>query len=121
VPRYNFEIMHLNHRYISSIACPLLSSKISLLLNVCLIVLLIMIFFVLLGLSFPFLHPYHAHKLDLCSTPYVFLGYSSSYLGYRCLDLASQCIYVSRHVRFHENVFPLAKSEQIAPPISTST
>jgi hypothetical protein len=80
-----------------------------------------MIFYVLLGLSFPFLRPHHAHKLDFCSTPCVFLGYSSSYLGYHCLDLASQRIYFSRHVCFCENVFLLAKSEQIAPPTSTST
>jgi len=42
--------------------------------------------------DFSFLHPFHAHKLDLCSSPYVFLGYSSSHLGYHCLNLASQHI-----------------------------
>ena len=72
-------------------------------------------------LCFPFLHPYHAHKLDFCSSPYVFLGYSSSHLGYRCLDSASQRIYVSRHVCFHENVFPFADSEQLARPSATSS
>jgi histone deacetylase 1/2 len=72
-------------------------------------------------LFFFFLRPYHAHKLDFRSSPCVFLGYSSSHLSYRCLDLASQHIYISRHVCFHENVFPFANSEQIAPPISTST
>ena len=72
-------------------------------------------------LYFPFLCPFHAHKLDFCSSLCVFLGYSSSHLGYRCLDLASQRIYVSRHFHFHENVFPFANSEQIAPPTSTST
>jgi len=64
-------------------------------------------------LCFPFLRPYHAHKLDFRSSPCVFLGYSSSHLGYRCLDLESDRIYVSRHVHFHENIFPFAKSEQI--------
>jgi hypothetical protein len=43
----------------------------------------------------------------------VFLGYSSSHLGYRCLDLTSQCIYISRHILFHEDVFPFMNSEQI--------
>jgi hypothetical protein len=43
----------------------------------------------------------------------VFLGYSSSHLGYHCLYLAYHRIYVSRHVRFHENIFPFANSEQI--------
>jgi len=64
-------------------------------------------------LCFPFLCPYHAHKLDFHSSPCVFLGYSSSHLGYHCLDLAYHRIYVFRHVRFHENVFPFANSEQI--------
>ena len=43
----------------------------------------------------------------------MFLSYSSSHLGYRCLDLESHRIYVSRHVHFHENVFPFAKSEHV--------
>jgi histone deacetylase 1/2 len=46
-------------------------------------------------LCFPVLRPYHAHKLDFRSSPCVFLGYSSFYLGYHCLDLASQRIYIS--------------------------
>jgi len=57
-------------------------------------------------LCFPFLRPYDAHILDFRSSPCVFLGYSSSHLGYRCLDLESHRIYFSRHVRFHETVFP---------------
>jgi histone deacetylase 1/2 len=52
------------------------------------------------------LRPYDAHILDFRSSPCVFLGYSSSHLGYRCLDLESHRIYFSRHVRFHETVFP---------------
>jgi len=62
---------------------------------------------------FLFLHPYHAHKLDFRSSPCMFLGYCSSHLGYCCLDLASQRIYISRHVCFHEDVFSFAISEQI--------
>ena len=65
---------------------------------------------------FPFLSPYHAHKLDLCSSPCEFLEYSSSHLGTHCLDLASQHIYVSSHVCFHKGVFSFVKSKQIAQP-----
>ena len=72
-------------------------------------------------LCFPFLRPYHAHKLDFWSSPCVFLGYSSSHLGYRCLDLESHRIYVSRHVRFHENVFPFEKSEQVTSSLVPPT
>ena len=65
-------------------------------------------------LCFPFLRPYNAHKLDFRSTPCVFLGYSTSHVGYRCLDLSSKRIYLARHVRFHETVFPFDKTKQIA-------
>jgi hypothetical protein len=41
----------------------------------------------------------------------VFLGYSSSHLGYRCFDLSSSRMYIARHVKFHENTFPFACSE----------
>jgi len=71
-------------------------------------------------LYFSFLHPYHAYKLDFHSSPCFCLGYSSSHFDYRCLDLASQRIYVSRYVCFHEDVFPFAKSEQIAHQSATS-
>jgi len=50
----------------------------------------------------------------------VFLGYSS-HLGYHYLDLASQCIYVSHHVRFHEDMFPFTKPEQLAQQPATSS
>ena len=107
------ETIHLNHCYILLITCLLLSSKIN--LRICFIVLLIMIFYVLLGVFvFHFLRPYHAHKLDFCSSPYVFLGYSFSHLSYRYLDLVCQYIYVFCHVCFHKDVFSFANSEQIA-------
>jgi len=71
-------------------------------------------------LFFSFLRPYNNHKLDFRSSPCVFFGYSSSHLGYRCLDIASHRIYISRHVRFHEHVFPFDNFEQIAK-VSTTT
>jgi len=54
----------------------------------------------------------------------MFLGYSSSYLDYRCHDLSSNCIYISRHVRFHEQYFPFLESNQVSTSdhsMSTST
>jgi len=75
-------------------------------------------------LCFPFLRPYNAHKLDYRSTPCVFLGYSLSHLGYRCLDLSSDHIYISRHVRFHEQIFPFIEfvipSPSSSPPVTVS-
>jgi len=71
-------------------------------------------------LCFPFLRPYNNHKLNFRFSPCVFFGYSSSHLGYRCFDIASHCIYISRHVRFHEHVFSFDNSKQIAK-VSTTT
>ena len=51
----------------------------------------------------------------------MFLGYSSSHLGYRCLDLESNRVNVSRHVCFHESVFPFKKSEQVTTPLVPPT
>jgi hypothetical protein len=71
----------------------------------------------------PFLHPYNAHKLDYHSTSCVCLGYSSSHLGYHCLDLSSY-IYIFYHVRFHEYDFPFIESEQVhntSPYVFTPT
>jgi len=70
-------------------------------------------------LCFPFLRPYNAYKLDYRSTPCMFLGYSSCHLGYRCLDLSSDRIYISRHVRFHENSFPFIESTRV--PATTNS
>jgi len=99
--------MHLNLMYISSLTCLLLSFKISLPLNVCLIVILIMIFYVLLGvLVFRFCVRIMFISWIFHSSPCVFLGYSSSHLGYRCLDFASQriclpsCLFSWKYVSF---------------------
>jgi hypothetical protein len=50
----------------------------------------------------------------------VFLGYSSSHLSYHSLAIASQRIYIFRHVCFHEHVFPFNIFEQIAQSTSHS-
>ncbi|GJU36599.1 ribonuclease H-like domain-containing protein [Tanacetum coccineum] len=38
-----------------------------------------------------------SHKLEPRSTPCIFLGYPTNHSGYRCLDLASNKIIISRH------------------------
>ena len=61
-------------------------------------------------LWFPFLWLYNAHKLDYHYTLCVFLSYSSSHLGCRCLNLSSNHIYISHHVWFYEQSFLFLES-----------
>ena len=48
------------------------------------------------------------HKLAPRSTACVFLGYPSSHKDYRCLDLSTRRIIISRHVVFDETCFPFS-------------
>ena len=50
-----------------------------------------------------------AHKLAPRSSLCVFLGYSENHKGYRCLDLSSNRLIISRHVVFDESSFPFAE------------
>jgi len=65
-------------------------------------------------LCFPFLRPYNAHKLNFHSTPCVFLRYNSCHLGYRCLDLFSHRVYISRRDRFHKQSFPFLETAHVS-------
>ncbi|GJT68983.1 ribonuclease H-like domain-containing protein [Tanacetum coccineum] len=70
-----------------------------------------------------------AHKLEPRSTPCIFFGYPANHRGYRCLDLVSNKIIISRHVRFDEDIFPFrnfTKSTKptydfLLPPMQTIT
>nr|GEW27229.1 hypothetical protein [Tanacetum cinerariifolium] len=63
------------------------------------------------------------------STPCIFLGYPANHSGYRCLDLASNKIIITRHVRFDEDVFSFGNVTSstkpsydfLLPPIQTTT
>ncbi|CAH9137975.1 unnamed protein product [Cuscuta epithymum] len=58
---------------------------------------------------FPNFNATSANKISPRSVQCVFLGYASEYKGYRCLDPISGRVYISRNVRFLENVFPYSK------------
>jgi hypothetical protein len=84
-------------------------------------------------LCYPNLSATTPHKLSPRSTACVFLGYSPSQKVYRCLDLSTHKIIISRQFIFYETPFPFAASKPHsdsfdfllqdilpAPPLSTS-
>lgn len=54
------------------------------------------------------LRPYNSRKLQFRSKRCVFVGYSNSHKGFKCLDPTEWRIYISRDVVFDEHVFPFA-------------
>jgi histone deacetylase 1/2 len=57
----------------------------------------------------PLLRPYNAHKFTFRSKECVFIGYSNNHKGYKCLDVATGRVYISRNVIFDENIFPFSR------------
>ena len=55
------------------------------------------------------------HKLYPRSSPCVFLGYPSSHKGYKCYDLTSHKIIISRHVFFDKATFPFSQPSPCSP------
>nr|GFB08606.1 ribonuclease H-like domain-containing protein [Tanacetum cinerariifolium] len=70
-----------------------------------------------------------AHKLEPRFRPCIFLGYLANHRDYRCLDLVTNKIIISRHVRFDEDVFSFGNFTSptkptydfLLPPILTTT
>ena len=46
------------------------------------------------------------------SKPCVFLGYSTSQSAFQCYDHNTKKIFISRHVVFHESIFPFVSFSQ---------
>jgi len=67
---------------------------------------------------YPNLSATASHKLAPRSTLCVFLSYSAHHKGYRCLDLSSHRVIISRHVIFDETAFPLAERDDPSSPMS---
>nr|GEV28169.1 ribonuclease H-like domain-containing protein [Tanacetum cinerariifolium] len=59
----------------------------------------------------------HACQLEPRFTPCIFLGYPANHRGYRCLDLVTNKIIISRHVLFDEDVFPFRNFTSSTKPI----
>ncbi|PKU81655.1 Retrovirus-related Pol polyprotein from transposon TNT 1-94 [Dendrobium catenatum] len=61
---------------------------------------------------FPLIPASSRNKFQPRSHLCVFLGYSEKYKGYKCLDITSYKIVMSRHVKFDEHYFPFSKLQQ---------
>ena len=46
----------------------------------------------------------------------VFLGYPFGYKGYKLLDIENRSVFISRHVVFHEQIFPFASKKSDVSP-----
>jgi hypothetical protein len=57
----------------------------------------------------PNLRPYNNHKLAFGSKECAFLGYSNLHKGFKCLDISTGRVYISRDVVFDEDVLPFAR------------
>ena len=69
-------------------------------------------------LCYPWIRPYGNNKFTPRSTPCVFLGYSLTQSAFICFDVSHSKIYISRHVIFHETVFPFSSLSK-ASSVST--
>lgn len=56
----------------------------------------------------PNLRPYNTHKLQFRSKRCVFLGFSNMHKGFKCFDVSTGRVYVSRDVTFDEHEFPFS-------------
>ncbi|WVZ53157.1 hypothetical protein U9M48_004138 [Paspalum notatum var. saurae] len=63
----------------------------------------------------PNLRAYNDRKLNFRTRRCVFLGYSSSHKGYKCLDPSTGRVYISRDVVFNEHIFPFETLKNPAP------
>ena len=57
--------------------------------------------------------------MDFRSKSCIFIGYSSNHHGYKCLDLSTGRVYISRHVIFDENFFPF--HHKVSSPLPSKT
>jgi len=67
---------------------------------------------------YPYLRDYANHKLAPRSLPCIFMGHSSQYKGYWCLDPTKSRVYITRHAKFDETYFPFSKRNSNLNPTS---
>lgn len=65
-------------------------------------------------LCYPFLGSTRQDKLSPKSSSCIFLGYAPHHKGYICFDPVSSTTYTSRHVQFHETIFPSSNTSSMS-------
>ena len=68
----------------------------------------------------PNLRPFNSKKLEFRSKCCAFLGYSNLHKGYKCLDISTGCVYISRDVVFDESIFPFSELHSNAGALLSS-
>lgn len=58
----------------------------------------------------PYLRPFNKHKMNFGSELCIFLGYSPFHRGFKCLDLQSNRVFISRHILFDDRIFRFSNS-----------
>ena len=58
----------------------------------------------------PNLCPYNTHKLQYRFKQCLFLGFSNIHKGFKCLEISSSRVYISRDVTFDETFFSFLKT-----------
>ena len=71
-------------------------------------------------LCYPYLRDFNKHKFDFHTTKCIFIGYSPSYKGYKCLTSLGK-VHILRHVIFDENTFPYLTNRAFYPSENSST
>jgi hypothetical protein len=69
----------------------------------------------------PNLRLYNSHKLQPMSNQCLFLGYSPQHKGYKCRNLNSNRLYISRDVHFDEITFPCSLNSTQIPSQDNSS
>lgn len=74
-------------------------------------------------LCFPLTKPYNTNKLQTKAISCLFVGYSQTQNAYKCLDLSTNRLYLSRHVTFDETQTPfqILSTVRTPPPSSSWT
>lgn len=63
--------------------------------------------------------PNFSDKLSSKAIPSIFMGYSNTQKGYRLYDIVADKFFISRDVKFHENIFPFTHPKSKFMPTSS--